>query len=180
MVRPERVVRPRRTEPPGFDPLRALATLDRHRVRFVIIGAFAGRLIGTPTVTRDLDICHARDRPNLEALAAALRELHARLRGVDEDVPFRLDARSLGAGDSFTFTTDAGDLDVVGTPAGTLGYDELARTADTTTLGDVRVQVASIDSLIRMKRAAGRPKDLIEAEVLAALRDELDLASGTA
>jgi hypothetical protein len=34
--------------------------------------------------------------------------------------------------------------------------------------------VASIDALIRMKRAAGRPKDLIEVEVLAALRDELD------
>ena len=128
-------------------------------------------------MTRDLDICYARDRANLEALAATLQELHAHLRGVD-DVPFRLDARSLGAGDSFTFTTDAGDLDVIGTPAGTLGYDELARTAHTTKLGDLHVRVASIDSLIRMKRAAGRPKDLIEVEVLGALRDELDQASG--
>ena len=33
--------------------------------------------------------------------------------------------------------------------------------------------VASIDDLIRMKRAAGRAKDLIEVEVLAAVRDEL-------
>lgn len=162
----------------AFDPLRGIETLHRHRVRFVIIGAFAGRLLGSPSLTRDLDICYARDPENIEALAAALLELHARLRGVTEEVPFRLDAMTLAAGDSFTFVTDAGDLDVLGTPAGTAGYDELARTADETDLGGIRVQVASIDSLIRMKRAAGRPKDLIEVEVLAALRDELDQGAG--
>jgi len=165
---------PGRPVPAGFDPLRALETLDRHGVRFVVIGAFAGRLLGSPSLTRDLDICYARDRQKLEALAAALQELHARLRGVDEDVPLRLDAKTLANGDSFTFVTDAGDLDVLGTPSGTSGYDELVRTAEETDLGGIRVRVASIDSLIRMKRAAGRPKDLIEVEVLAALRDELD------
>jgi len=140
----------------------------------VVIGAFAGRLLGSPSLTRDLDICYARDRANLEGLAMALQELHARLRGVKEDVPFRLDAKTLANGDSFTFVTDAGDLDILGTPSGTTGYDELARTAEVTDLGGIRVRIASIDSLIRMKRAAGRPKDLIEVEVLAALRDELD------
>jgi hypothetical protein len=168
-----------RPAPPAFDPLRALQALHHHRVRFVVIGAFAGRLLGSPTVTRDLDICYARDRANLEALAAALQDLHARLRGVDDDLPFRLDARSLAAGDGFTFITDAGDLDVMAIPAGTLGYDELARTAEQSNLGGLRVRVASIDSLIRMKRAAGRPKDLIEVEVLAALRDELDQVDRT-
>lgn len=160
--------------PTPFDPLRALETLDRHKVRFVIIGAFAGRLLGSPSLTRDLDICYARDPENLVALASALTELHAQLRGVSEPVPFRLDAKTLKAGDSFTFVTDAGDLDILGTPAGTRGYEELARTADAVDLGGLRVHVASIDSLIGMKRAAGRAKDLIEVEVLAALRDELD------
>lgn len=160
--------------PAAFDPLRGIETLHRHGVRFVIIGAFAGRLLGSPSLTRDLDICYARDDDNLEALAVALQELHARLRGVAEEVPFRPDAKTLAAGDSFTFVTDAGDLDVLGTPSGTAGYEELARTADMVDLGGIPVQVASIDSLIRMKRAAGRPKDLIEVEVLAALRDELD------
>jgi predicted transcriptional regulator len=36
------------------------------------------------------------------------------------------------------------------------------------------VLVASIEDLIRMKRAAGRPKDLIEVEVLGALQAEID------
>lgn len=78
---------------------------------------------------------------------------------------------------SFTFETDGGDLDILATPAGTRGYDELIRTADELDLGGCKVRVASIDALIQMKRAAGRPKDLIEVEVLAALRDEIDRRS---
>jgi hypothetical protein len=35
------------------------------------------------------------------------------------------------------------------------------------------ILVACIDDLIRMKLAAARPKDLIEAEVLGALREEI-------
>lgn len=161
---------------PAFDPLRVLRSLNEAEVRYVVIGAFAGRLLGSPTVTRDLDICYARDRPNLEALAGVLRDLNARLRGVNEPVAFRLDARSLEAGDSFTLVTDAGDLDILATPQGTGGYDDLARTANETDLDGLLVLVASIDDLIRMKRAAGRPKDLIELEVLGALRDEIDSA----
>ena len=157
-----------------FDPLRIFGALDAAGVRYVVIGAFAGRILGSPTLTRDLDICHARDRPNLGALARVLQELGARLRGVTDAVPFRLDARALAAGDAFTFSTDAGDLDLIATPAGTAGYDDLSRTAATIDLDGMRVQVASIDDLMRMKRAAGRPKDLIELEVLGALREELD------
>lgn len=163
-----------RDQPPGFDPLAALGVLERNGVRYIVIGAIAGRLLGSPTVTRDLDICYARDDANLEALVSALQELHARLRGVHEDVPFILDARTLRAGDSLTFETDAGDLDLLGTPAGTHGYEELTRTAEELNLGALTIRVASIDALIQMKRAAGRPKDLIEVEVLAALRNEID------
>jgi hypothetical protein len=162
------------TGPAPFDPLSLLETLHRHGVRFVVVGGIAGRLLGSPTVTRDLDICYARDAPNLRALAAALADLHPRLRGVEPGLPFRPDARTLRAGDSFTLQTDAGDLDLLGTPAGTDGYADLARAATLTDLGGVQVLVAAVDDLIRMKRAAGRPKDLIEVEVLGALRDELE------
>lgn len=162
------------TTPTAFDPLRALRALTEAGVRYVVIGAFAGRILGSPTVTRDLDICCDRDRANLEALSIVLRELHARLRGVDADVPFRLDAKTLAAGDAFTFVTDAGDLDVLGTPAGTSGYNDLLIDAQRIKIDNLEVLVSSIDDLIRMKRAAGRPKDLIEVEVLAALREEID------
>ncbi|HJR52250.1 MAG TPA: hypothetical protein VJ982_00905 [Gemmatimonadota bacterium] len=160
--------------PAAFDPLRILDALRLHDVRFVLIGGFAGRLLGSPTVTNDLDLCYARDDRNLERLAAALRELRARLRGVDEDAPFLLDARTLAAGDAFTLVTDAGNLDVFGYPPGSGGYDALRLTAEIMEIDGHPVPVAAIDDLIRMKIAVGRPKDRIEVEILSALQEEIE------
>ena len=146
--------------------------LSDHGVRYVVIGGIAGATHGSPSVTQDLDVCYERSPENLERLAAALGSIHARLRGADDDVPFSLDAKTLAAGDHFTFTTDLGDLDCLGIPAGTLGYDDLMRSAVDIDLDGLVVAVASIDDLIRMKRAAGRPRDLAELEILGALREE--------
>ncbi|HJU50988.1 MAG TPA: hypothetical protein VJ815_01525 [Acidimicrobiia bacterium] len=158
---------------PRFDPVRALRTLLEHRVEFVVIGGIAGRLLGSPTVTNDLDICYARNDENHVRMAAALVALNARLRGVDEEVPFQLDAKTIANGDSFTFVTDAGSLDVLGTPSGTNGFDDLVRTATAVDLDGVSVNVCDIEDLLRMKRASGRAKDLIEVEVLKAVQEEL-------
>jgi predicted nucleotidyltransferase len=162
------------SQPVAFDPLAALRALTSAGVDFVVIGGVAARLHGSPSLTRDVDICHARDPANLERLSKVLVDLHAHLRGVDEDVPFLPDARTLRAGGSFTFITDAGDLDILATPAGIGGFDELAVAAEEINLGDFRIKVAALSDLIRMKRAAARPKDLIEVEILSALRDEID------
>ena len=161
-------------QPAPFDPIRIFRELNLGGVRYVVIGALAGRLLGSPTLTRDVDICHATDTDNLHALAEVLAHLNARLRGTDRPVPFRLDVRNLAAVQSLALSTDAGDLDLLAVPAGTQGFDDLARTAEATDIDGLTVSVAGIDDLIRMKRAAARPKDLIELEVLSALRDELD------
>ena len=156
-----------------FDASAIVRMLQRHEVEFVVIGGIAGQLWGSPTITQDLDICYAREKTNLEHLAAALRELKAKLRGVKDDVPFRLDARTLSSGDTFMFTTDFGALDCLATPSGTSGYADLKQAAAAMPVGGgLRVWVCSIDDLIRMKRAAGRTKDRLELEHLGALRDE--------
>jgi hypothetical protein len=162
--------------PQLFDPERIFETLRRHEVRYVLIGGWAARLLGSPTVTVDIDIAYARDPENLTRLAGALRELGASLRGVDGTLTLRLDARTLAAGGNFTFTTDAGDLDILAEPAGAPDYEALERTAQPMDLAGSRILVASIDDLIAMKRAAGRPKDRIEIEVLGALREEMERA----
>lgn len=159
---------------PAFDPLAALRALLDHGVRFVLIGGFAGAIRGSPMITGDVDVCYARDDPNLERLAAALRELGATLRGAPPDVPFLLDAATLKAGDQFTFSTRAGALDCLGTPAGTDGFGDLDAGGTDEDLDGLVVRVASVDDLIRMKRAAGRPQDLVAIEWLTALRDELE------
>jgi hypothetical protein len=159
---------------PAFDPVTALRVLLDQEVRFVLIGGYAGALRGSPIITGDVDVCHARDDANLERLAEALRSLDARLRGGPPDVPFQLDARSLRAGDRFTFSTSAGALDILGTPSGTKGFTDLDANATDEEIDGLTVRVASLDDLIRMKRAAGRPTDRIALEWLSAVRDELE------
>jgi hypothetical protein len=149
--------------------------LQEHGVRFLLIGGVAGRLWGSPSLTNDTDVCYATDPDNLERLAGALRGLDAHLRDVDDHLPFTLDPRTLASAQVFTFTTNAGALDLLAMPAGTNGFDELMVNAEHFDLGEgLVVAVCSLDDLIRMKRAAGRPKDRIEIEVLAAVREELD------
>lgn len=155
-----------------FDPLAALRALRLAGVDFVVIGGVAARLHGSPSLTRDIDICYSRDLGNIERLSGALTALHAVLRGVDDEVPFVLDARTLRAGANFTFITDVGDLDVLALPSGVADYDELAQSAELVDLGDFAVLVTTLDDLIRMKSATGRAKDRAEVEILSALRDE--------
>jgi hypothetical protein len=156
-----------------FDPVAALRVLNEHRVRFIVIGGVAGAAHGSPLITQDLDVCYDRSEENLDRMAKALQQLHARLRGVEDDVSFILDAKTLKAGDHFTFITDAGDLDIMGTPSGSAGYEDLAAEAQETELDGLTVLVASLDDLMAMKRAAGRPKDLAALEFLGAIRDEI-------
>jgi hypothetical protein len=139
-----------------------------------VIGGYAASIRGSPLLTGDLDICYARDDRNLEVLADALHALEAHLRGAPRNVPFQLDAASLRAGDHFTFTTEAGSLDCLGTPAGTRGFPDLDAGATDVDLDGLTVRVASVEDLIRMRRAAGRTKDLIALEWLGALRDEIE------
>lgn len=160
----------------AFNPDRALRTLNEHEVRFVIIGGYAAGVLGAPVMTNDLDICYERSKDNLERLAEALRSLGAVLRvaGVEEALPFILDARTLAAGDSFTLRTDAGDIDVLGTPSGTRGFRDLDAAASTYDLGEgLVVRIVALNDLIRMKEAAARPKDQAHLHELVALRRRL-------
>lgn len=128
-------------------------------------------------VTGDVDVCYARERENLERLAEALRALEARLRGPDlpDDLPFVLEARTLALGDTFTFRTGFGDLDILGTPSGTGGFPDLDAGATEFEIREgLKVRVCSLDDLIRMKRAARRTKDLIQLEELAALKERIE------
>ena len=158
-----------------FRPRELLRVLAEHDVDFVVVGGMAGTARGSAFITRDLDIAYARDPENLERLAAALRELGARLRGAPRDVPFILDAKTLEAGAHFTFDTRRGPLDLLDRPDGSPSYEELRRRAGTHLIVDgLPVAVASLDDLIAMKEATGRPRDKVVASELRLLADELN------
>lgn len=154
-----------------FEPLPILRVLVEHAVEFVVIGGVAGNLLGSTTVTRDLDVMYRQGGANLERLAAALAELDARPRGLQPGLPFRLDAQALRNGSNFTLVTRYGSFDCLGEASGRFTFESIAPTAESLAVAGLPIRVASLDDLIRMKRAAGRNKDLIEVENLAALRD---------
>ena len=163
-----------------FDPVVLIRTLFDHGVQFIVIGGVAARARGSPTVTVDLDICYERSRANLVRLASALQLLGAQLRGAETGLPFRLDARTLELGDTFTFSTVDGDLDCLGTPSGTNGFADLLVDSDEADFDGCPVKVASLKDLMRMKRAAGRLKDRVELEILEALRQEIERSETSA
>jgi len=151
---------PRPTLPPKFDPETILTTLVDHGVDFIVIGALAAYLQGSPLPTLDVDITPKPDPDNLERLWAALTEIDAKIRSEGtEPLPFSHNARSLAAADTWNLSTRYGDLDITRTPAGTGGYDDLSQEAITVRIGDSRVRLASLADVIRSKEAAGRDKD---------------------
>jgi hypothetical protein len=158
-------------ERPRFDPRRIFRLLVEGDVQFVVIGGIAAVLHGSSRDTGDLDVTFGIAPENLEALGKVLQALHARLRGVGDDVPFVPDARTLRNVEVLTLATDAGDLDVLARPSGAEAFEDLARRAERYEVGGVEVLVAALPDLIAMKRAAGRLKDLADvAELEAILR----------
>jgi hypothetical protein len=152
-----------------LDVARILRALTERGVDFVVIGGIAAVLHGSARNTFDLDLCFATDDANLDALGEVLMGLHARLRGV-EDVPLVPDAATLRRIEVLTLSTDAGDLDVLARPDGAPSFDVLRRRADRFDVGGFVVSVASLDDLIAMKSAAGRPKDRETVAELQAIR----------
>lgn len=149
-----------------------LELLDRHAVDFIVIGGIAGIVHGSAHPTFDFDVVYARDEQNLERMAAALTELGVTLRGAPPDLPFEPDARTLATGCNFTFDSEFGDFDILGEAAGMRDYATMRADAKVEELWGFPVRVASINDLIRMKRAAGRPKDRSMAEELIALSED--------
>jgi len=153
-----------------------LQTLTAHGVDFVVVGGIAATLLGSARDTFDLDICPATDQANLQSLSRALAELEARLRGVQDAVPFVPDDRTLTHVEVLTLETDYGHLDVLMRLTGCPPYERLRKHAQRMDLGSFSVMVASIDDLVAMKEAAGCGKDAIvvdELKAISRLREQL-------
>jgi predicted nucleotidyltransferase len=156
----------------------ALRALDEAGVNFIIVGAYAAYAQGSNHLTRDLDICYERAPENLKRLVQALSPLHPRLRGTPDNVPFVFDERTLSQGMNFTLQTDLGDIDLFGELSGIGSFSELAHDAVSVDLHGKSFRVASLGAIIRSKKAAGRPKDLLVLQELEALRESKSSQSG--
>ena len=151
-----------------LDPEKLVTTLAKHGVRYVLIGALAARMQGFPRVTADADVTPANDPANLKQLATALRELNARVytEAVPEGLAFDCSAAMLSRAAMWNLVTAAGRVDVSFQPAGTDGYDDLARGAVQYDVFGTVLQVARLEDIVRSKEAANRPKDRQDVLIL--------------
>lgn len=141
-------------------------------VAFIVVGGAAGTAHGASRLTQDLDIVYERSRSNLLLLAKALQPYHPYLRGMPPGLPFQLDERTLANGLNFTLTTTLGDLDLLGEITGGGRYDDLISNTVELQLFDRSCRCLDLETLIFVKRAAGRPKDLEAISELEAILEE--------
>jgi len=136
-------------------------------VEHVVVGGWAVNAHGYLRTTRDIDLCPAPDRPNLERLARLLIVLEARQLGLEGFEEAELpgdptDPESLAAGGNFRVETKLGVLDLMqwlDSVDGELEYDELARTAISAEPFGIPLSVCSLEHLVAMKRRADRDRD---------------------
>lgn len=124
----------------AFDPYELLAALQRRRVSFVVIGAFARVIQGTGEVTDGLDITPSMRQDNVSRLEKALLDLEAE----------RVDGKPLQLASVrepvVELRTRAGELKLVPEPT-----EDLRWHAGREALGQgLRPQVASPGDLARM------------------------------
>ena len=152
---------------PEPDLGRVVGVLDRHGVEYLVVGGGATQLYGATRPTKDSDCLVLQEKDNLVRLAAALRELNARLRvtGLSDEESAALPVQIDAVLDQLPFTnwrTDAGALDIMKTmpgPGGPRRYEDLAGDARVLDYAGVRVRVASLSAIVASKEYANRPKD---------------------
>lgn len=155
---------------PLLDPEPLLRRLVEAGVDFLVIGGVAVAAQGYGRSTKDLDIVYATNAANLERLGKVLVALGARLRGVRDDVPFVPDARTLKRTQILTLDTPLGSIDLLVDPDGADRYEAMRERADVVDLDGVEFRVVSLDDLLSMKRAAGRPQDVADVDALLTAR----------
>ena len=150
--------------------LRGIQTAN---IRFVVVGGLAATAHGSRRVTDDVDICYDTGDTNIERLATLLSKWKAYPRGIEEGLPFFMDARQFRTTPVMTLTTSQGFIDVLDVVKGVGAYAKCRDRSVEVEAFDIRFRVLDLPALIDAKRATGRPKDidqLPELEALLALR----------
>ena len=149
---------------PELDPGAIVRVLNKHGVRYVVIGGIAAEIHDLPVpATVDIDVTPARDHENLERLARAFDELEASLYTAEEAGTWfpRIPVERWSQYDTLHLMTKAGPIDIVFVPDGApSGYADLADDAVSAKLDHQPVMVITVAKWEALKQATGRAKDL--------------------
>ena len=134
--------------------------LGAAKVDFILVGGVAAAAHGSARTTQDLDIVYRRGPDNFKKLVSTLAPLQPYLRAAPPGLPFRFDEETLAQGLNFTLTTSLGWVDLLGEITGGGSFEDLVDHAITVEVFGVECLILDLPTLIRTKRAVGRPKDL--------------------
>src|SRR6266511_1628928 len=144
-----------------------LRGLSESRISFVVVGGVAAAAHGASRLTNDLD-----DR-SVSSLGRLLASWSAYPRGVEKGLPFIMDGKTLRGAPLLTLTSTEGDIDVMDQISGIGPYRAVRNHSEPVEAFSLNFRVLDLPTLIRAKRAAGRPRDfehLPELEALLALQ----------
>jgi len=151
-----------------------IVALSEAEVEFVIVGGLAATAHGSARLTQDVDVVYARASDNVDRLVRSLAPFEPYLRGAPAGLPFEWSRATIDRGLNFTLTTTIGDIDLLGEITGGGGYDDLLPHCQQMEFFGCACRCLDLPTLIRVKRAAGRPKDLEAIAELEALIEERD------
>ncbi|MBV6400190.1 MAG: hypothetical protein CNIPEHKO_00473 [Anaerolineales bacterium] len=135
-----------------------LRIFNDHNVRYMVIGGYAVVQYAEPRFTKDLDVLISTDTKNSEAVYHALKEFGAPLAGLTPK-----DFSEEG----FFFQMGVPPIRVdvlMGIPG--INFDDCWDRRVEVDFEGLNVIFISKQDLIHSKRAAGRPQDLIDADLL--------------
>ena len=137
----------------------------------MVVGGVAAGIHGMTRATFDLDVCYDPSVDNRGRLAALLQEWGVYLRGVEQGLPFVMDARQLEITPVMTLTTKLGDFDVMDAVSGVGDFEKVLANSVEATVDELAFRILDLPALIAAKRATGRPKDRDQLPELEALLD---------
>ena len=141
---------------PDFKEL--LSVFNAHSVRYLVVGGYAVMKYSEPRFTKDLDLWISVDPGNARAVYAALRDFGAPLSGLTEE-------SFCQKGFFYQMGVPPLRVDVMMSLPG-MTFEEAWPRRVMLELAETAIPFISKEDLIRIKRASGRPQDLIDAEQL--------------
>jgi predicted nucleotidyltransferase len=135
-----------------------LRIFNTHNVKYLVIGGYAVVQYAEPRFTKDLDVLISTGAANAEAVYNALREFGAPLAG--------LTSKDFSE-EGFFFQMGVPPIRVdvlMGIPG--VNFEDCWNRRMEVDFDGLKVIFISKNDLIASKRAAGRPQDLIDADLL--------------
>ncbi len=140
------------------DILELIELFHQHTVKFILVGGYAVIHYTEPRYTKDIDFFVEPSSDNADAIISALSEFGVPAESLKKEL-FAME------GNFFKLGAPPWRVDLITSLKG-VAFQELYDSSSTITLAGQEVKLVSKNNLIKIKKIAGRPQDLLDVEKL--------------